>query len=222
MLHKDFALEIKSVNSAGEIEGYGATFRSIPDSYGDIILPGAFTKTLEQHTAAGTLPAMLWGHRMSELPIGDWTAMHEDAKGLFVKGQIDTDDEIGKRVHRAAQKKRVKGLSIGYETIAYKYDENRPNVRQLEEVDLWEVSPVNFPADSAAGITAVKAIRAAGLPSAPEFEKFLREVGGFSKTEATAIAGKGLIPLLRSESGRTTVAVPSEIDALHSLLFPTN
>lgn len=222
MLHKDFALEIKSVNSAGEIEGYGATFRSVPDSYGDIILPGAFTTTLEQHTAARTLPAMLWGHRMSELPIGDWTEMYEDSKGLFVKGQIDTDDEVGKRVHRAAQKGRVRGLSIGYETVAYKYDENRPNVRQLEEVNLWEVSPVNFPADSAAGITAVKNIRGAGLPSGPEFEKFLREVGGFSKSEATAIGSKGFMHLLRSESGRTTEEAPSEIDALHRLLFPTN
>lgn len=219
MLHKDFALEIKAVNSAGEIEGYGATFRAMPDAYGDIILPGAFTKTLQKHSEAGTLPAMLWGHRMGELPIGDWTEMYEDSKGLFVKGRLDLDDPIGQRVHHAASKKRVRGLSIGYETIVYKYDDSRPNVRQLEEVDLWEVSPVNFPADTASTITDVKSIRAAGLPSAPDFEKFLREVGGFSKTEATAIAGKGLIPLLRSESGRTTEGV-SEIDLLHAQMFP--
>jgi hypothetical protein len=38
------------------------------------------------------------------------------------------------------------------------------------------------------------------LPSLPEFESFLREAG-FSKSQAAAIAGKGLKSLHRSESG---------------------
>jgi HK97 family phage major capsid protein len=52
-------------------------------------------------------------------------------------------------------------------------------------------------------ITSVKSLVEDGrLPTLPEFENFLREAG-FSKSQATAIAGKGLAPLFRSESGST-------------------
>jgi hypothetical protein len=55
-------------------------------------------------------------------------------------------------------------------------------------------------------ITAVKKITEHGeLPTLPEFEEFLREAG-YSKSLATAIAGKGLAPLLRGEPGGDQVA----------------
>ena len=53
-------------------------------------------------------------------------------------------------------------------------------------------------------MTAVKTVTDGQiLPSLPDFENFLREAG-FSKSQATAIAGKGLKSLLRSESGSET------------------
>jgi hypothetical protein len=48
-------------------------------------------------------------------------------------------------------------------------------------------------------------LEAGNLPSLPEFEEFLRE-SGFSKSQATAIAGKGLSHLLRGEPGRDQAA----------------
>lgn len=200
MLRKDFGLEIKSADSAGVIEGYGSTFGGEPDSYGDIIVQGAFAESLAKHRAEGTMPLMLWGHNAHELPIGDWTEMEEDSKGLFVKGKLDLDDPVGQRVHKALQRKSVRGLSIGYEVVEKRSDPKRAGVTMLEKVNLWEVSAVNFPANRNSLISAVKNIREGGLPSLPEFEGFLREAG-FSRTEATAIAGNGLSQLLRSESG---------------------
>jgi HK97 family phage prohead protease len=201
MLHKDFGLEIKATDAAGVIEGYGSTFGGEPDSYGDVVMPGAFAESLVKHKRAGTMPLMLWGHQSGDLPIGSWTDMAEDGKGLWVKGQVDLEDPMGQRVHRAMQRKAVRGLSIGYETVESKEDPKRRGVRLLEKLDLWEISPVNFPANRRATVTGVKGILEAGnLPSLPEFEEFLREAG-FSKSQATAIAGKGLAHLLRSESG---------------------
>jgi hypothetical protein len=111
---------------------------------------------------------------------------------------------MGIRVHRALKRKAMKGLSIGYETLESENDPKRPGVRILKSVDLWEVSPVNFPAQRRAAVDTVKSYTSAGaLPSLPQFEEFLREAG-FSKTQATAIAGKGLAHLLRSESGNAT------------------
>ncbi len=202
MLHKDFSLSVKDVSSEGVIEGYGSVFGGTPDSYGDIIDRGAFTNTIARHKSAGTMPLMLWGHQAGELPVGDWQDMGEDSKGLWLKGQIDLEDPVGARVHRALKRKSVTGLSIGYETVRSRNDAKREGIRFLEEIELWEVSPVNFPAQRRAQITDVKSILEAGkLPSLPDFEDFLREAG-FTKTQATAIAGKGLSYLLRGEPGR--------------------
>lgn len=215
MLRKDFGLEIKDVGEDGVIEGYGSTFGGEPDSYGDIVLKGAFSDSLARHAADDTMPLMLWGHETYSPPIGSWMKMAEDRKGLWAKGQIDLDDPMGQRVHRALKNRRVRGLSIGYETVEKKADPKRPGVNLLEKLDLWELSVVNFPANRRAQVTAVKTIRGGGLPSLSDFEAFLREAG-FSKTEATAIAGKGLSPLLRGEPGNATDA--DVMSALHALL----
>jgi Escherichia/Staphylococcus phage prohead protease len=203
MLHKDFGLEVKAVNEEGIVEGYASVFGGAPDLYGDVISPGAFAENLAKHRREGTMPLFLWGHDSSQPPIGNWTEMAEDGKGLWVKGEIDLEDPLGLRVHRALKRKAMKGLSIGYETREAEADPKRPGVRFLKSIDLWEVSPVNFPAQTRAAVDNVKSYTAAdALPTLPEFEEFLREAGGFSKSLATAIAGKGLATLLRSESGK--------------------
>lgn len=200
LLHKAFGLDVKAVSDAGVIEGYASVFGGSPDAYGDIIAPGAFANTLQEHKRAGTMPLMLWGHDASQPPIGGWSDMAEDGKGLWVQGTVDLEDPMGQRVHRALKNKRMKGLSIGYETRDSENDAKK-GTRLLKDVKLWEVSPVNFPAQDRARVDTVKGIiRAGELPTLPDFEEFLREAG-FSKSQATAIAGKGLAHLLRSESG---------------------
>jgi HK97 family phage prohead protease len=200
MLHKSFSLDVKAVTEEGVIEGYASVFGGSPDAYGDIIAPGAFAKTLGEHRRAGTMPLMLWGHDASQPPIGNWDDMAEDGKGLWVQGSVDLEDTMGQRVHRALKRKAMKGLSIGYETRESEEDQ-KLGTRLLKDVKLWEVSPVNFPAQPRAAVDTVKSIiRVGNLPTLPEFEELLREAG-FSKSQATAIAGKGLAHLLRSESG---------------------
>jgi len=201
LLHKDFRLDLKAVDDEGVIEGYASVFGGAPDLYGDVIAKGAFTASLAAHQLAETAPLMLWGHDGSQPPIGNWVEVAEDRKGLWVKGTIDLDDPLGQRVHRALKRRAMKGLSIGYETKESEADPKRPGVRILTAVDLWEISPVNFPAQTRAAVDTVKSYATAGcLPSLKEFEGYLREAG-FSKSQATAIAGKGLAHLIRSESG---------------------
>jgi HK97 family phage prohead protease len=216
MLHKAFGLDVKAVSDEGVIEGYASVFGGAPDSYGDIIAPGAFSETLANHKRNGTMPLMLWGHDSSQPPIGNWEDMAQDGKGLWAKGTLALDDPMGIRVHGALKRKAMKGLSIGYETLDSENDPKRPGVRILKSVELWEVSPVNFPAQRRAAVDTVKSYTSGGnLPSLPEFEEFLREAG-FSKTQATAIAGKGLAPLLRSESGTADEEVAEFLRALRS------
>lgn len=199
MLHKDFGLEVKDVSESGVIEGYASVFGGSPDSYGDVVLPGAFANTLVKHKREGTMPLMLWGHQAGELPIGDWLDMAEDGRGLWAKGQLDLEDAVGQRVHRALKRKSVRGLSIGYETRQRETDPKKPGISFLKEIELWEVSPVNFPAQRRAQITSVKSILDTGeMPTVRQFEDFLRDAGGFSKSLAAAIAAKAT-PHLRGE-----------------------
>lgn len=192
MLTKDFSLDVRSVSDAGTVEGYASTFGGQPDSYGDVVEPGAFANSLAKHKREGTMPLMLFGHRSEDLPIGKWTDMAEDGKGLWVKGEIDVDDPFGVRVHRAAKSKAIRGLSIGFRTLDSGRDEGRPGVNMLKEVDLWEVSFVNFPANRRARVTDVKSegseflkkMAAGEQLTIRELEKMLQRDFGFSRSEA--------------------------------------
>lgn len=100
----------------------------------------------------------------------------------------------------------VTGLSIGYYVKADSFDE-KERIRTLTKLQLEETSLVTFPANDAARVESVKSRIARGdALTLPEFESFLREAG-FSKSQATAIAGRGYKHLLdRSESEPAPVA----------------
>lgn len=164
MLKKEFSLALKGEPDAqGVFEGYASTFGGSPDSYGDVITPGAFAKSLVRHKREGTMPMMFFGHDAGELPIGDWLDMAEDGKGLWSKGRLAMDDPMGDRVFKALKTKRVRGLSIGYKTIKYHTDEKAPGVTHLDEIDLIEVSVVNMPSNRRSLVTDVKAEGCADL-----------------------------------------------------------
>ena len=84
-------VEFKTISDTGEIEGYASTFGN-RDLVGDIVQPGAFTKSLAGRVATDVL--MLWGHDHKRL-IGVWTEIGEDTIGLRVKGRIMTETRDG-------------------------------------------------------------------------------------------------------------------------------
>lgn len=205
MNKKDFAFSIKGEpDESGLFEGYASTFGGAPDSYGDIITPGAFAKSLVAHKRAGTMPMMFFGHNSNELPSGDWVDMAEDGKGLWMQGRPAMDDPFGVRVYGALKSKRVRGLSIGYNTIRSHPDEKLQGVTHLDEIDLVEVSIVNRGANKRSLITDVKAdeslfetvdqirkhFRSGENPPLPLIEKLLRDAE-FPNALATAFVSAG-------------------------------
>ncbi|AZM38570.1 HK97 family phage prohead protease [Acinetobacter baumannii] len=218
MNRKSFNLEIKSVQEDGFFSGYGAVFGNI-DWYNDVILPGAFTASLAKWRAKNKMPPVLWNHNDSE-PIGVYTNIYEDEKGLFVEGKLLVDDvPRAKSTHALLKAGAIDGLSIGYSTK--KANQQGNGVRELVEVDLGEISIVTQPANERSVITSVKSKLDEGeLPTLPEFEKFLRE-SGFSKSQSVAIASKGLRPLL-SESEEEIKEAKSISNALNILKGVSN
>lgn len=210
--HLQISLEIKSVSETGVFSGYGSVFHN-EDSYGDVVRPGAFKKSLAEWAKKGRLPPMLWQHNRHE-PIGVFTKMVEDEKGLFVEGRLLIDDIPQARAAYALLKeKALGGMSIGYREILIEQDHDE-KVTNLLELDLWEVSVVTFPANEEATVDSVKsALAGGGLPTLPEFEKFLRDAG-FSKSQSVAIASHGLRQLLRDADDTEAKEIESALNIL--------
>ena len=172
--HLTTALEIKSLSDR-EFEGHGSIFGN-EDLGGDIVLPGAFQKTLKQHRASGSLPQMFWMHDPSRVA-GKWTEMSEDGDGLRVKGVL-APTPLGDEIRTLLKMDAVKGLSIGYRTVQDDFD--KEGRRLLKEVELWEVSVVSLPMNPLAQVEHAKSqLSAAGeyVPTPKEFERILREAG---------------------------------------------
>ena len=167
-------LEIKALND-GEFEGHGSVFGN-EDLGGDVVMPGAFKRSLKTHKKTGSLPQMFWMHDPSRVP-GKWLEMEEDARGLKVRGVL-ADTPLGNEIRTLLQMDAVKGLSIGYRTIDQDYLED--GSRALKEVELWEVSVVSLPMNPLAQVAHAKSrlsARGEYVPTAREFERTLRDVG---------------------------------------------
>lgn len=185
----DIAFEVKTVKESGEFEGYGSVF-GVKDSYSDIVVPGAFQKSLEDWQEKGRLPAMLWQHDMAE-PLGPYIEMREDSTGLYVKGQLLIDaDPLAKRAHAHLKAGSLSGLSIGYTLKDWEWDGDK-GAYLLKEIELWEVSLVTFPANDSARISNVKSqFEHGAVPRPSELERVLRDVG-FSRNQAKAFMADG-------------------------------
>ena len=119
------------------ISGYASLFGK-SDQGGDTVARGAYAASL----TTGRSIKMLWQHDPAQ-PIGVWDEVHEDDKGLWVKGRLLTDVVKGREAASLIGAGAIDGLSIGYRTVkAHKDDKGG---RLLSELELWEVSLVTFP-----------------------------------------------------------------------------
>ena len=124
--------------------GYASVFNTV-DSYNDIILNGAFNNSIKYNNIK-----LCWQHDINNI-IGNINILKEDSIGLYIEGQINRKD-----IYSYVKNGIIDGLSIGYNVNKYYIDSK--NRRVLEDIDLKEISIVNFPANKHANITYCKAI----------------------------------------------------------------
>lgn len=194
---KAVSFEPTEVKEDGTFGGYCSVFDNT-DSYGDVVKKGAFIDSINAWSAKGKMPPILWQHDRGDV-IGVWTKLFEDEHGLYGEGRLLVDDVAKAReAHALLKYGAIDGLSIGYSLNKWSFNEDE-DVLELLAVDLKEISVVTFPANDDSRIDSVKSILLKGdMPTLPEFEKFLRDAG-FSKSQATAIAGHGLRKLLQGD-----------------------
>jgi len=195
-------------SKTGEFAGYGAVFGNV-DTHGDVIEPGAFANSIKEWTERKSMPIMKMMHGTvanpfggSDLPIGKWKAMREDDRGLYMEGKLSgMNTDRGKFHYSLMEDDALNGLSIGYKSRKSARGDGLKVKRRLQDLKLFEVSLVPEGSNADAIVTQFKSWTDGELPSASEFEKFLREVGNFSRSEAKAIAGNGITHLLQREAG---------------------
>lgn len=180
----------KSDDGSMEFSGYGAYFNNV-DAYGDIIVPGAFKNAVSYAKRTGDYPAMMVQHGAEGYtPVGVFTKMVEDEKGLYVEGKL-ADTEKGREYYtlmKMEPRPAIKGMSIGYRVRKAEYptEDNKRSFpkgcyRKLLDIELMEISLVTVPANRKATVTSVKSefvVRDA--------EKALKEAG-YSANEAKTI-----------------------------------
>lgn len=93
------------------IEGHASLF-DLPDLGGDVVRRGAFAASLRTDRPV----PMLYQHDPAE-PVGVWTDIREDSRGLRVRGEILADSEKGRTAQALVRRGVLTGLSIGFRTL---------------------------------------------------------------------------------------------------------
>ncbi|MBA8842517.1 hypothetical protein FHW02_000533 [Ochrobactrum sp. RH1CCR137] len=190
---KQAALAIEDVELDGSFSGYASVF-GLPDLGNDVIERGAFARSLAKGGVSGV--RMLWQHDAAE-PIGVWTAIREDARGLYVEGRLAKGVARARDALELMRGGGLDGLSIGFRTVKARKDA-RTGLRHIIEADLWEISVVTFPMLPQARVSSVKA----GLPTIREFERWLTRDAGLSRTAAKTVIAKGFAALAGEGKGQ--------------------
>jgi len=207
---------IKSSNALkaldeGCIEGYASVFGEV-DSYGDTVAPEAYDKVI----AEKQMPLMFYEHcSMGEVPIGKWSLMEKDERGLKIKGQLNLELKKAQEVYSAIKFGSLNGLSVAFSIQKNNYKELEDKQHHLiKEIDrLSEVSIVNFPADSFARISSVKS--ADDIKTIRDFEDHLRDLD-ISKSQAVALVAAAK-RVFASQRDSVTVELTQAVERINAL-----
>ena len=142
------SFEVKKEGDNLYIEGYAAKFGNV-DSYNDIIQQGAFALFLTSEDAKRV--RLCYQHDFDNV-IGVIESMSEDEQGLRFRAKI-SNTTLGKDVATLLEDGAINEFSIGYRTVKSSMD-NEQNIRTLQEVYLYEISPVTRAANEKATLQA--------------------------------------------------------------------
>ena len=156
-LYKSFELK---ANEVGGISGFFSTYEKTPDSYGDIIEPGAFTETIKNREESGHPFPLCFNHDFSAV-IGAVDKVEDTEKGPYIEAHF-LDTTLAQDVRKMLQSGAIYQFSFAYDVLGAREpneEEKKAGVTNvLTKVDVFEVSVVTVPANQNAVATEVKAV----------------------------------------------------------------
>lgn len=164
-MHKTYSTQIKAAGpedglNEGQFRAVVSVFNNV-DSVGDMVMPGAFSKTLDEWKASGDSIPIYWSHQMQDpdYNIGYVEEAAETEQGLEILGQLDLEAQTSKapQVYRLLKGRRVTQFSFAYDVIdGSPVDHDGEKVNELRELKLYEVGPTPIGANPATELLAVK------------------------------------------------------------------
>ena len=158
MEHKTKSFNLKADAETGMIAGYFSTYDRVPDSYGDIIEPGAFTETIKKREESGHPFPLCWNHDFSAV-IGAVDSIKDTEKGPYIEAHF-LDTQLAQDVRKMVQSGAVYQFSFAYDVL----DSHAPTAEEkadgienvLTKLEVFEISVVTVPANQNAVATEVK------------------------------------------------------------------
>lgn len=162
MLTKNADVKLKAGPDDGLAEGQFTAYASVfgnRDSYGDVVMPGAFAKDIARWEKSGNPIPLLFGHNMSDpdYNIGHVVSAEEDAVGLKITGELDLSNPKGLQVYKLLKGRRINQMSFAYDVLeGGPATHDGDDVWELRELKVYEVSVVTIGANQETEILAVK------------------------------------------------------------------
>lgn len=157
--YKSFELKAKE-DETGMIAGFFSTYDETPDSYGDIIKPGAFTETIKKREESGHPFPLCFNHDFSQV-IGAVDKIEDTEKGPYIEAHfLDTD--LAQDVRKMLKSGAIYQFSFAYDVLGWENpseEQRKAGVWNiLTKLDVFEISVVTVPANQNAVATEVKSL----------------------------------------------------------------
>ena len=178
--------EFKALSGERTFSCYGNVKFNI-DHAQDRVMEGAYRDSIAAHKAAGTMPKLFWMHDRWSPPIGVWTKMEEDSKGLYLEGKF-SDTPRGDEIYKLYKDTALDSFSIGYSVQEEKWN-SVLQCNDLLKISLKEISAVTFACNEESRLVDIKSKLGEGkVLTKAELRELLESVpAGLSKRQIERI-----------------------------------
>jgi HK97 family phage prohead protease len=205
------SVEWKAVpGDTGELEGYASVW-DVPDDGSDVVLKGAFRKSLADRRQSGQPLPLIADHQLStEGVIGSVTHAEEDHYGLKVRASFSSVAKA-QDIRTRMVEGHLRGMSFTYEAVkSYPGTVAGKTVRFLQELRLYEITTTPFPMNR----LAVASAKANGSGDASDVLEELAELEAWADRAMATSTLHGLLddPDGMANAGRVLVEAKMQQD----------
>lgn len=221
LVHQTLSLsdcDIKFAESEGAFSGYGSVF-NVLDSKNDIIMPGAYAEVLK---SGAPVPVYVnHGWLRGELPVGTWSDLKEDDKGLYGHAGLVMQMPSALNAYWGIKSGLVTGLSVAIMPDAQSIEKNKDGARVIHNIKMMkEISIVTEPANGESRIVDVKfSEELEKVETVRDFERLLRDVGAFDQSSAKMLTAKARELFAQRDVGDETAQKQASDDLYAAFLI---
>lgn len=206
----------------GQFTALVSVFNTV-DSVNDVVLPGAFAKSLASYAEKGNPIPVVWSHDWDDpfSHIGYTTRAEETPAGLEVTAQLDLDNPKAAQVYRLLKGGRIRDFSFAYDVKTSGPGEREgKSVTELHELDVFEVGPTLVGAHRSTELLDVKStpvtVNVNTAPAQQAADSLLEQVKATADAEVEVKTGRVLSAKNEDRIRRIAVLAQELLDAVNS------